>query len=161
MSELLPPLNLYVVPCGAAKTTAPAPARDLYTGGQFRYVLDRVEREAAMDTAETGTATDVMILSALHGLLDLDDPTAPYDVTMRDPGSIPVERLAAQLALIARVRKVEVYAFLPAAYHQRLRAAADILNADDSIPHTVLVHDVYEAAPGIGYQRGVAACIAK
>lgn len=160
MTDLLPPLNLYVVPCGAAKTSRPAAARDLYTGSHFRYVLAGVEREAAADTAETHTATQVAILSALHGLVDPDAGVAPYDVTMSDPGSITVERLAAQLGMIARVRKVDVYAFLPAAYHARLRAAADVLNDDDSVPHLTLVHDVYEAAPGIGHHRRVISCVA-
>lgn len=158
-------LNVYVVPCGASKQDTPAPARDLYTGAHFQYVLHRTITEAALDTAQTGAATRVMILSARHGLVDLDTVLAPYDTRMSDPGSVPAEYLAVQLwELTAAGQHVEVYGMLPAAYRDRLTAAAQVINdlpdqAPGALPYNLLVHDVYEGAGGIGYQRGIAARI--
>lgn len=158
MSERLPQVDLYVVPCGAAKADHPATARLLYTGHHFRHVIARVESEAQAAQADYGTPSHVMILSALHGLVDPGQIISPYDVTMADPGSIPAAQLAGQIRPFTD-RTVNVYAFLPKAYRDRIRAAADLLNADDTLAGWVFIHDVYEAAPGIGYQRGVVGCI--
>lgn len=158
MSERLPQIDLYVVPCGAAKTDHPTAARLLYTGAHFARTLSRVESEAHAAQADYGTPSQVMILSALHGLVDPGQTIAPYDVTMKDATSIPVDQLAGQIRPLTD-RTVNIYAFLPGAYHDRIRAAADLLNADDTLAGWVHVHDVYEAAPGIGYQRGVVSCI--
>lgn len=147
---------LFVVPCGANKLDQPAPARDLYTGSYFREVLAGAEAEAAATTDALGVAVRVMILSAAHGLVDLDDVLDPYDITMTGPASVSVDRLALQLRDLA-VDDLEVYAFLPRAYHDRLRAAADLAFDTGLVEDLVLVHDVYEAAPGIGYHKAVAA----
>jgi hypothetical protein len=147
---------LFVVPCGANKLDQPAPARELYTGSYFREVLAGAETEAAATARELGATVHVMILSAAHGLVDLDDVLDPYDLTMTGPNSISVDRLALQLRDLA-VDDLEVYAFLPRAYHDRLRAAADLAFDAGLVEDLVLVHDVYEAAPGIGYQKRVAA----
>ena len=158
MTETVSQIDLYVVPCGAAKTDHPTQARLLYTSENFQYTIARVEREAGAAQADYGTTSRALILSALHGLLDPDQLVAPYDVKMGDEGSIPVEQLAGQLRPLTD-RTVNIYAFLPKAYRDRLRAAADLLNDDDALTGWVHVHDVYEAAPGIGYQRGVVGCI--
>ena len=147
---------LFVVPCGGSKLDQPAPARELYTGTYFRELLGAAEIEAAATTVALGVEVRVMILSALHGLVDLDDVLDPYDVTMTGPNSVSVDRLALQLRDLA-VDDLEVYAFLPRAYHDRLRAAADYAFEVELVDDLVLVHDVFEAAPGIGYQKSVAA----
>lgn len=151
---------LFVVPCGANKLGWSAPARELYTGSYFREVLAAAELEAAATTDELGIDTRVMILSAAHGLVDPDTVLAPYDITMTDSGSVTVSELADQLADLV-VDDLEVYAFLPRAYHDRLRAAADRAFEAELVDDLVLVHDVYEAAPGIGYQKAVAANLRK
>jgi hypothetical protein len=145
---------LFVVPC-SSKLAHRAPARLLYTGTTFRLALRVVEREAAL-TAEPGLPTSVLIMSARHGLITPDTVIDPYEQTMTDGGSIPVSSLVTQLMHRAMSR-TDIYAFLPKLYRTRLRAAADLLGHITDF--TVLVHDVYEAAPGIGYQRQVLAAI--
>lgn len=78
--------DLTVIPCGGAKRTQACPARQLYIGGYFRQ---------ALATAEMFPAP-IMILSAKHGLLDLDEIVEPYDVIMGGPGSITVRALYEQ-----------------------------------------------------------------
>jgi hypothetical protein len=139
----------FVVPCGAAKLDWAAPARVLYTGSMFRHVLRAAEGEAAATERDLGVDAEVLILSALHGLVRLDEVLEPYDVKMGDPGSITVEALAAQVPQVGMKWRDEVYAMLPKAYCARLTEAAYLADY-------INVQDVYEAAPGIGYQRGVA-----
>lgn len=134
-----------VIPCGAEKADQPAPAAQLYTGGMFRLAL-----QAAADVDPDAT---VLILSALHGLVTLDTVLAPYDCKMGDPGSVTAEQVAEQARQLGMTweARADVYALLPKAYFRVLDQA---LRADD-----VFAADVYEADPGIGYQRGTCACI--
>lgn len=67
---------LIVVGCGEAKLDRAAPARDLYTGSLFRDHLRLAVRLAR------GVEGRVVILSAAHGVLDLDTVIEPYDVTL-------------------------------------------------------------------------------
>lgn len=136
---------VYVVPCGAAKLDHAAPARELYTGSHFRNTLAAAEQLAA---EEDGT---VLILSALYGLVELDTVLEPYDVRMTDADSITAQDLrngAVELGLDEL--DPELYAMLPAAYYDRL--------AEALAPLYVFPADVFEAAPGIGYQRGAIRC---
>ncbi|AGK86235.1 hypothetical protein DNAIII_0054 [Mycobacterium phage DNAIII] len=89
----------------------------------------------------------MFILSALHGLVDPADVLAPYDVKMGDPGSIQPAAIADQLR---RIRPTTITTLLPRAYAQALDVAAELAGAGDLV-------DLYADAPGIGYQRGVAA----
>lgn len=142
----------FVVPCGAAKLGSAAPARDLYTGSAFRHVLAAAEGEAAATARDLGVDTEVLILSALYGLVELHEVIEPYDVKMGDPASILVHQLAEQITDHGIEYGDQIYAMLPKAYRQVLAAAAEL--AED-----IAVQDVYEAAPGIGYQRGVASSL--
>lgn len=134
-----------IIPCGAEKAAEASPARSLYTGGMFRLALQAAEALAAEEGAE------VLVLSALHGLVTLDQVLAPYDCKMGDPGSVTPERLAEQAQALGMTwdNGADVYAMLPGAYFRALDAA---LRTDD-----VYAADVYEADAGIGYQRGTAA----
>ena len=132
---------VYVVPCGAAKLDVAAPARELYTGSHFRNTLATAEQLAA----EEGGL--VLILSAKLGLIELDTVVAPYDVKMGDADAITptaIRNGAVELGLDQL--DPELYAFLPSAYYAALAQALE--------PLDLYVSDVYEAAPGIGYQRG-------
>lgn len=145
-------MNTYfVVACGAAKGDAPAPARDLYTGTLFRHVLAGVTAEAEATARDLGRPVTVLVLSAAHGLVTLNTVVAPYDVRMGGTGSVTANDVADTAADLGIGYGDEVYAFLPTAYRTVL---AEALAADD-----VLVHDGYEAAPGVGYQRGVASAL--
>ena len=139
----------FIIPCGAAKASAPSLAADLYTGSMFKFALSSVRAEAE---ATPGDVV-VLILSALHGLVALDDVVAPYDLRMGQAGSITPEALRVQAALIGMDDADSVYTFLPAAYLAAIDTALR--------PLFINVQDVYEAAPGIGYHRGALASLAK
>lgn len=143
----------YVIPCGGQKLDRPAPARDLYVGQMFRHTLANVERLAALDEAEGRGPARVLILSALHGLVDLDQELAPYDQRMDQKGSVSAEVLAAQALERGIDWGAQVYALLPKPYLARLDAALRTLD--------VYVQDVYEGCGGIGEQRRVNALIAR
>jgi hypothetical protein len=80
------------LPCSAAKLEVdrPTPARHLYTGS-FHVMCRRAAEKIA---APAG----VIVLSALHGLVGLDDELLPYEQRMDAPGHIGVEQLHAQAA---------------------------------------------------------------
>ena len=67
------PKPLFLIACSAAKLDHPAPARELYTGQAFRLAMAAADRCGA----------DVLILSALHGLVQPGEVLAPYDHTLR------------------------------------------------------------------------------
>ena len=107
---------VFIVPCGNAKLDHAAPARDLYTGSQFRYVFPLAE------AAAQATGGEVLILSALHGLVEPDRVLEPYNVKMGDPGSITAAQLAKQVRRM-KLADRPVYAFLSRPYYERLKAA--------------------------------------
>lgn len=132
---------VYIVPCGAAKLDRPAAARDLYTGAHFANTLATAEAMAADDDGI------VLILSAKLGLIELDTVVAPYDVKMGDADAItPAGIRTTADALGLEELDPELYALLPGAYYAAL--------AEALAPLDMFAADVYEAAPGIGYQRG-------
>jgi hypothetical protein len=80
-----------LVGCGARKTSHPATAADLYTGTYFRACLSTALAIAPRD--------HVLILSARHGLLGLDDgPVEPYQLTLGQPGAVTAAQVRAQAA---------------------------------------------------------------
>lgn len=128
-----------VVPCCGEKLPHRAPARELYVGQMFRHTL-----AAALVEARDGAAT-VLVLSALHGLVRLDDELEPYDLRVGDAGSVEPAAVRAQAEALGVDWTCEVYGFLPAAYLDLLDRALR--------PADVYVQDVYEACRGIGEQR--------
>ncbi|MFG1976954.1 DUF6884 domain-containing protein [Nonomuraea fuscirosea] len=75
--------TVVIVPCGGKKadTTSPVPAGELYTGSYHRAA-----RRAA--DALTSGGGRVLILSALHGLVTLDQPLLPYELRAGQPGTV-------------------------------------------------------------------------
>lgn len=132
-----------VIACAAAKLATPAPAAELYTSANFTLML-----RAARALADNQGGR-VLILSALHGLLELDAVVEPYDVKMGDRGSIAVDVLAEQ---VAALNLGTVTTLLPHAYAARLDEAVALAGGGDLV-------DAFAEAPGIGYQRGVASAI--
>lgn len=61
---------LYLIACSGSKLDHAAPALELYTGQAFRFAV-----RAAADG-------DILILSALHGLVEPDTVLEPYNVTL-------------------------------------------------------------------------------
>jgi hypothetical protein len=78
-----------LIGCGARKAAGPALAGALYTGPYFRACL-----QAAVAMAPR---SHVLIISARHGLLGLDDgPIAPYEQLPGRPGAVTAATLQAQ-----------------------------------------------------------------
>lgn len=140
-SEPVPGMPIVVIACGAAKLATTAPAAQLYTSGHFALMLRAARRVAGQQSGR------VLVLSALHGLAELDAELAPYDVRMGAAGSITPADLAHQLAAIA---PSTITTLLPRAYRAVLAEAARLAGAPGLI-------DLFAEAPGIGYQRSVAA----
>lgn len=72
LEDTEPPL--YLIACSGSKLETHAKARDLYTGQAFRFAMQAAERARA----------DVLILSALHGVVDPDAWLTPYNCTLND-----------------------------------------------------------------------------
>ncbi|MFB6985556.1 DUF6884 domain-containing protein [Streptomyces sp. NPDC056304] len=87
------PQRVIIVSCGGSKlvTEQPVPAGEMYTGSYHRAL-----RRAADALTHGGRSGRVFILSALHGLLGLNDPIAPYDLRMGDRDSVTSEQVRQQ-----------------------------------------------------------------
>ncbi|MFJ2561249.1 MULTISPECIES: DUF6884 domain-containing protein [unclassified Streptomyces] len=103
-----------VIPCSGAKLDHAAPAGKLYVGKLHTHA----RRTADALTAHGGT---VLVLSALHGFLRLDQDVEPYDHTWEDAGSITVEELRAQAAELG-LTDADVILLTPSRYTQRAAA---------------------------------------
>lgn len=142
----------YVIPCGAGKLDHAAPAAELYTGTMFRHTYENVAKMAAGDRA-AGHEVRILILSALHGLLEVDQVVEPYELKMGAAGSVTAERIREQATALGMgwgdddEGPGEVYALLPRPYLRVLDEALRELY--------VYVQDVYEGCSGIGEQRRV------
>jgi hypothetical protein len=144
---------IYVVPCSATKLDHPAPAHQLYTGTMFTNTYRAAAASATADQDAGLGPARVLILSALHGLIDPDQVIDPYDLRMGQPGSITPARLIEQAEALDIDWDSQVYALLPRPYFAVLDAALRELD--------VYPQDVYEATAGIGVQRHVNACVAR
>jgi len=144
-----------LIPCSASKRPDRGlPAAELYSSSpHFRFTLRSVEEGLALRT-ELGLVGDrrVVIVSALHGFVELSDVLNPYDVRIGTSGSISdpsrTDELVASLQELdlagpsSRRGTEYVVSFLPAAY---LAAVRRVLRVD---------FDRFEGARGIGDQRG-------
>jgi len=138
MKRLMQQRTVYVVPCGADKLDRPARARELYIGSMFK---------TALRSAEALGDGEIIILSALHGLLDPDDWVEPYNMKMGDKGSVSPATVREQAHNRFGWRSpMNVHTFLPKKYFAVLDKALK--------PLGIYAQDIYEADPGIGYQRG-------
>jgi hypothetical protein len=129
-----------IIPCGGAKLDKAAPARELYTGSMFRDQLA---------TALTMTTPDrIRILSAKHGLLELDQIVEPYDVKMGSGDDISVSSVAHQLDTMTGGpfdAEIRIEALLPKKYAAVLEAARGF--------YPIVNH--FAGTAGIGYQKAV------
>lgn len=127
-----------IIPCGGAKRDEAAPVADLYTGSMFALALGTA-RDMVADE-------DILVLSAKHGLVALDEVLAPYDVKMGQAGSISPEAVAVQ-AIAHGLEDADVYTMLPKAYYRVADEALKMI--------AVYAQDVYEGNAGIGEMRGI------
>ncbi|MEU9064970.1 DUF6884 domain-containing protein [Streptomyces sp. NPDC048430] len=112
-----------VVPCSAAKlaTSTPVPAADLYIGPFHRMC----RRAAHAIAGDHGT---VLVLSAAHGFLMLDELLAPYELRMGDPGSVKPAQLRTQAEQLGLHRAPQVVALAGRAYVDAVATAcSDVL----------------------------------
>lgn len=142
---------LYVIPCSGAKLPHPAPAGELYVGSWHRLARQAADQLAARDGGR------VLILSALHGLLELGQLVAPYDVTIRQlearsgPGSLGLSRkVGGQLAQLAPAR---VVGLVPGAYAEVLAAAVITASLQLGQLHAIEWQAPLAGCSGVGYQR--------
>lgn len=140
-----------VIPCSGAKLDRPAPAGELYRGSWHRLA------RAAADALVEREGGRVLILSAAHGLLELDQLVEPYDLTIPElerrprPGERDAhpggsrelgERVAGQLV---DLMPDEVVGLVPGAYARVLGNAAILSRRRTVWPLSGLA--------GVGYQR--------
>lgn len=124
-----------IIPCGGKKQEKAAPAAELYTGSMFK---DQLRTALTMTDRK-----NVLILSALHGLVKLDAVLEPYDLKMGQKGTVNTDVITNQLAdILPRDTTFVINALLPKAYAAKLEAA---------YPYWIENH--YEGCAGIGYQK--------
>lgn len=77
-ARFIMPVSAIVIGCGASKldTELSVAAKLLYTGPLFKARLEYAQDEAPFHNSK------IFILSALHGLVELEDPLKPYDFTI-------------------------------------------------------------------------------
>jgi hypothetical protein len=130
--------DLVLIACSASKRTRELPAAELYSSAHFDYQLEKAELIAR----ELGGA-DVGIVSALHGIVDLDTWLKPYDQRLGNSGSIAWHEVADQLRDRGARR---VLCLLPKAYRELVENAGQVAGVD--------VVDGFVGCRGIGAQRG-------
>lgn len=112
-------LQVALVGCGKAKLQHRAPAHELYTGSLFKAHL----KEAAANTSH------VYVVSALHGLLQLDEQVDPYDATLLEkPLAERVawgQKVMDSLARLYPAGGVELLVYAGRSYADPLRAALE------------------------------------
>ncbi|GAB3977489.1 hypothetical protein GCM10029978_067340 [Actinoallomurus acanthiterrae] len=108
------PRRLVIVGCGAAKLNVPAPAGQMYIGSFHRLCRQVAEVVARPDG-------QVMILSAEHGLLDLQQRIEPYDRRMGDASAVTAEVVACQADRLG-LRTAEVTVLAGRAYAEAVQA---------------------------------------
>ncbi|MGW5277218.1 DUF6884 domain-containing protein [Streptomyces sp. NPDC004044] len=82
--------ELVVIPCGSRKLGRSARAADMYVGSYHR---------ACRKAADALQPDRLLILSARHGLLDLDDVIEPYDTPHGAADAITAQDLLKQAAM--------------------------------------------------------------
>jgi len=110
--------RIVLVACAATKLAHRAAARDLYCSPLFKLSL-AYARSLKPDA--------IFILSALHGLLELDTMVEPYNLTLKDLSTARVRewsgRVLGQLAREAELEKDEFIFLAGNAYRRHLTPA--------------------------------------
>jgi hypothetical protein len=105
--------RIFLIACGKRKRDSRTKARDLYQGELFRK---------SMAYAQSLKHDAIYILSAKHGLLELDTEIDPYDQTLNKMKIMDVKawalRVLEQLQRVADVRN-DQFIFLAAVRYRR------------------------------------------
>lgn len=114
-------MTVALVACGKAKRSIRSPAADLYTSSLFtlslRYARAHCER--------------VFVLSAMHGLVPLDQAIAPYNLQLSDLS--PSARIQWDVMVAAAVRRE-----IPATADLVVLAGENYCSFTASLPHHVM-----------------------
>lgn len=93
-------LHLTLLACSKKKTPHAAPAAQLYSASPlFR---------ASLDYALSRSPGVTFVLSAKHGLVDLDETIEPYDMTIRDIGGRAARRAWGEHVVHELARRIDV-----------------------------------------------------
>ncbi|WP_181802073.1 DUF6884 domain-containing protein [Streptomyces shenzhenensis] len=130
--------QLVVIPCGSRKLGWPARAADIYVGSYHR---------ACRRAADALRPDRLLILSARHGLLDLDDVIEPYDTPHGAADAVTSQILLAQATMRNIVHLDPVVALGGARHIDLLRSVW---------PH---IHTPLAGARGMGGQMARLAAI--
>jgi DNA (cytosine-5)-methyltransferase 1 len=126
------PAPVVIIPCGGRKAAGLLPAGEKYIGSYHQMT-----RKAAAAIAER-TGARVLILSALYGLLELDDLVDDYDLQMGQPGSVVAGRVAEQAARLG-ITDALVTVIAGKAYANVVTAvwphAVRVLDGTNGMPH--------------------------
>lgn len=141
-----------VVACAAAKREHPHQQRSLTAATTSRSCCPLARSEAVETTRSAGSPPGVVISSALHGLVDPDTVIAPYDLKIGQPGMQPAG---------GRLRSARRVPTRSSPCCPRPTSGARRRHSHRQRGRHVGIElmDASEAAPGIGYQRGVAASL--
>ncbi|MGW1976642.1 DUF6884 domain-containing protein [Streptomyces sp. NPDC001889] len=102
----LPP-ELIVIPCSAVKTQVPPftalPAGELYRPGSYHLACRRAAEALA------GTGSTIRVLSALYGLVSLEEPVLTYELRIGQPGAVSAQEVREQAREQGLARPGEVW----------------------------------------------------
>jgi hypothetical protein len=131
-----------LIACSASKAEVPCAARLLYTGDLFRKSLQWAEACACFDS--------IMVLSAKHGLVDVDRVIEPYDTSLQTFDASERRRWASSVAKALLLRwpagTVELVALAGRHYTEELA-----LHLQLSAPRVLFSRPL--AGMGIGQQK--------
>ena len=139
-NDLINRTEWVIIPCGGAKRDEVCQAADLYIGSLFAQVL--ASARGLVDD------TNILILSAKHGLITLDTMVAPYDLKMGKPGLVDAVTVAKQAFDLGIGVDDEVMTLLPATYERVLNQAMAVVGP---IPY-----DIFDGNIGIGDMKAIA-----
>jgi hypothetical protein len=125
--------NSRALPCSAGKlaVTIPVPVADLYVG-PFHRLCRRAAHAIAGSAGSAGSAGTVLVLSVAHGFVTLDQPLAPYELCMGEPGSVRPDQLRDQAGRLGLHHVAELVALGGRAYVDAVAAVRpDVLRPLD------------------------------
>jgi hypothetical protein len=105
--------RLFIIPCTGKKQRVACPVRSLYQGPYFRWTL-----QWCLTVAKQ---SEVLVASALYGLLPLDTVVAPYDCRLVERAIPAWAELVASQAVAYELQDYQPYILCPDVYAQGLQ----------------------------------------
>lgn len=124
-----------IIPCGGQKVDHATLARHLYTGSYFTACLEFAKSIVRNERS-------ILILSAKHGFIDLNELVEPYDVRFGEKGQASMDLLAEQ----ARERGIDKLPVLA------LGGLRYVTNTAKVCPNCTALSDFMLDGTGIGLQ---------